>query len=135
MAEWKDDDLDDWAKERGEVFDDQEFGAEEFEVAPSRASEPSGEVVLKERSYGKAIECPKCGNGMFIVANRNTLQGFYGCKDYACNGTKSTRGMETCPECSSEMQLRAFRKYKNRFFWGCVRYPRCRGLKDHSFKR
>jgi predicted RNA-binding Zn-ribbon protein involved in translation (DUF1610 family) len=36
-----------------------------------------------------------------------------------------------CPECSSEMILRTNRESGNKF-WGCTKYPQCRGTRDSS---
>ncbi|HMP17405.1 MAG TPA: topoisomerase DNA-binding C4 zinc finger domain-containing protein [Gemmatales bacterium] len=36
---------------------------------------------------------------------------------------------ETCPECGSSMKLRQFR---NRYFLGCTKYPKCKGTEEIS---
>jgi len=39
-----------------------------------------------------------------------------------------------CPKCHSEMQKKIARKgrFKGKTFWGCIRYPRCYGLRSEK---
>ena len=97
------------------------------------------------RSRDTAPSCPKCGAPMEL---RSGPYGkFYGCSRYpSCKGKRDytasgeTSGKKTyrksgygsptptCPECGASMALRTGKRGK---FWGCSKYPSCRGTRDY----
>lgn len=53
-------------------------------------------------------------------------------RDNTCQtNKKSQEALPKCPKCQSPMILRQ-NGQKGTFFFGCVRYPLCRGTKPHS---
>ncbi len=98
------------------------------------------------RKQGAQPTCPRCGSPMSL---RSGPYGqFYGCTRYpTCTGkmdykepkggasqsrhrkTGGEKRAPKCPKCGSEMVLRTSRYGK---FYGCSRYPSCKGTRDYS---
>ena len=85
--------------------------------------------------------CPVCGAEMELrpgqwVDNRfgigkKYLEPFWGCSTFAwthCRGRRPATPPK-CPECGATMVVRTNQKYRTTF-WGCPRFPDCRGARD-----
>ena len=86
--------------------------------------------------------CPRCGGPMHYSRQEGATAR---CNRYpVCSGEKPMDGIGekplvvpdgACPQCASPMRLRTARKgrHPGRQFWGCSKYPRCRGTRpfDH----
>ena len=104
--------------------------------------------IIGHLEDGSMKECLKCGNLLKIAcfedSSLSTGIGYY-CK--TCKREKTTRrrkkankinqiGNEKnsiktqwCPKCRSEMKLRSG---KYGMFWGCSKFPSCRGVKNYA---
>ena len=111
-------------------------------VEYDRPRQSSGDAARQ----GPQPTCPKCGSPMAL---RSGPYGqFYGCTRYpSCkgkldlkaSGRKDSRhntrqaggrnGIPRCPKCGAEMVLRTSRYGK---FYGCSRYPSCKGKRDYT---
>ena len=75
------------------------------------------------------VSCPDCGKTMVIKKGR--FGKYLACSDPECKKTMplSQKTGISCPECSKQGYkgelLERFTK-KNRRFYGCSRYPKCR---------
>jgi len=119
--------------------------------APAEKVEPPAEKV---KPIETSPSCPKCGSAMVLrTAKRgdNAGQEFWGCERYPkCRGvivkppvekvespTEKVKPADTspiCPKCGSAMVLRTAKRGDNagQEFWGCERYPKCRGMINKS---
>ncbi len=82
--------------------------------------------------------CQKCGETLPIKEFKdNTLKSGYSvhCKKCRSKQVKTNLGTAQsgirCPSCGSAMVLRARRRDGNKFY-GCSRFPRCKGTKHYS---
>jgi len=96
-----------------------------------------------------APECPKCGKFMarrVATKGENKGNAFWGCSDFP--KCKATLGIESnatpedspvkedvldtalCPKCNEPMVKRISKKGDNagKEFWGCSKFPKCRGV-------
>jgi ATP-dependent helicase HepA len=104
------------------------------------------------RATADAPDCPVCGGLMEVrVANQGRESGnsFWGCRDYPrCSGSVDvfealqqrtdtvephapTSDEQVCPDCGSPMVARVAGKgpRAGQSFWGCSRFPICRGTR------
>src|SRR4051794_10515209 len=110
------------------------------------------EAIEDEAGSIETPDCPACGRTMRLRTARRGArsgQGFWSCTGYPdeCDGTlpfeDATEVVEPpalaaeapiCPDCDSPMELRTARRGKNagESFWGCSRFPACRGARSLS---
>ncbi len=108
---------------------------------------PTVETAEKEAFVPRImtdIDCPKCGHKLQKIWSRKKY--FYGCSNYPdCDFTAPLEALEfkkedydptfdwdqPCPKCGSPMKVR-----HGRFgaFFGCTRYPECKGIVNISKK-
>lgn len=99
------------------------------------------EREIWEEEHATPEKCPKCGSKMFIREGKHGK--FLGCSEYPyCDGVKKyipknkdkqsgdatlqQTSSENCPLCGNKMYLR---KGKFGEFWGCSKYPACKGTR------
>ncbi|MCS5596724.1 MAG: AAA domain-containing protein [Alphaproteobacteria bacterium] len=102
----------------------------------------------KKLSTGDAKECPKCGEIKPLVDFRdeNLISGMgrncMGCKEVPHQATSPTNTRNSlmtpelekleapnCPRCNNKMTMR-FRRKDGNAFWGCKKFPYCKGTKN-----
>ena len=101
------------------------------------------------------LKCDKCGSAMMV--RKGPRGPFLGCSAYPkCRNAKplptelkeelkdklpaappkkelpKVEIKETCPECGGPMKLRESNRGKSRYFLGCAKYPKCKGLREAS---
>lgn len=85
--------------------------------------------------------CPVCGSDMELHpgqwvddrfgGGKKCLEPFWGCSTFArthCRGRRPATPPK-CPECGETMVVRTNHRYGTTF-WGCPKYPECRGTRD-----
>ena len=113
--------------------------------------EPAVEEPVAE--YGETPVCPKCGKDMVrrtVKKGDNAGKAFYGCSAFPkCRATLALNDSThesvqlehdnadtdaqtpLCPKCESSMVRRISKKKENaKEFWGCSKFPKCRGVRS-----
>lgn len=90
-------------------------------------------VDLLEKFTKAAIvnhNSPHMEDTIILNKNRDAFEAFIQavCGITAASNTTDTL---TCPECGSDMALRTNRQNGNKF-WGCKKYPDCKGTRDEN---
>lgn len=102
---------------------------EPFEREVRRAEQTMEKVSVADQPTGE--KCEKCGHDMIIKWGR--YGKFIACSNFpTCRNTKPylEKIGVTCPECGGDLVEK--RSRKNRLFYGCSNYPKCRFV---SWKR
>lgn len=92
---------------------------------------------------GEMKECPKCSKVKPLIDfHDEKLSTGFGRFCLDCKGKKIRRGHNEakpqlasdntkCPKCSSTMYIRT-RKRDDHKFYGCSRFPKCRGTREYK---
>ncbi len=80
-------------------------------------------VVLSESEVKTVIA--KIGSGRLAPSLRTHIEHVNNVKEHVKKAVESV----SCPKCGGEMVLREVKKgiHVGKQFWGCVRFPSCRG--------
>lgn len=112
------------------------FGVMTAEGADSAMFITSGRYTSDARIFaeGKPIELIDRDGFLDLIRHfQKELQVHYGMEPNDQRTPVATHASPNCPLCQGPMVLRTARRGKNAGsqFWGCSRYPDCRGTKDY----
>lgn len=82
-------------------------------------------VDYRTKKYPNTVE-----DTMFLNRQREKFEEFLSAMSGITPATNTTDTL-LCPDCGSEMKLRT-NSQNGQKFWGCTKYPKCRGTRDED---